>query len=545
MKVQFKGLPSNNPSLFPEDIFAKIPENHPVRLVNEVVDKLDIGQLIKQYKCGGTTSFHPRMMIKVLFYAYLNNIYSCRRIERALQENIHFMWLSGHSTPDYRTINYFRGKRLKDHIQTLFAEVVRLLHELKYVSLKVQYIDGTKIESSAGRYTFVWKGSVEKYREKLEVRIASVLSDIESQIKEDQSELGKVETARPIDSKALKERLDRINQKLKSPKKSIAKQLDKLAQEDLPKLEKYEMQLQVLGERNSYSKTDPDATFMRLKDDHMQNGQLKPAYNTQISTEQQFITHYSIHQTAGDTTTLKKHLEGFKENYDSQSDVVVADAGYGSEENYEMLESNKIEGYVKYNYFHKEQKRAQKNNPFLQQNLYYNKERDFYVCPMGQRMEFVGKGTRESSNGYTSQVSYYSARRCEGCPMRGQCHKSQGNRVIQVNHRLNELKAKARERLTSETGRFHRSKRPVEVEAVFGQMKSNNRFNRFSMRGLDKVNMEFALMCIGHNLRKWAKKCLNSEKSKQKDLTQTRNNGQNKELYTYRDLNNLEQLLAA
>src|SRR5690606_27123256 len=135
------------------DIFSRIPENHPVRLVNEVVDKLDVGQLIKQYKGGGTTSFHPRMMIKVLFY-------SCRRIEKALQENIHFMWLSGHSMPDYRTINYFRGKRLKGHIQGLFADVVRLLAELGYVSLKVQYIDGTKIESAAGRYTFVWKGSV-------------------------------------------------------------------------------------------------------------------------------------------------------------------------------------------------------------------------------------------------------------------------------------------------------------------------------------------------------------------------------------------------
>lgn len=508
MKVQFKALPSHSPSLFPEDIFSRIPENHPVRLVNEVVDKLDIGQLIKQYKGGGTTSFHPRMMIKVLFYAYLNNIYSCRRIEKALQENIHFMWLSGHSMPDYRTINYFRGKRLKGHIQGLFADVVRLLAELGYVSLKVQYIDGTKIESAAGRYTFVWKGSVEKNKAKLEAKISSVLSDIESQIREDQSELGRDETPRSIDSIELRDRLSLLNEKLKEAAKPTQKQLKKLREEHLPRLEKYEKQLATLGERNSYSKTDEDATFMRLKDDHMQNGQLKPAYNTQISTEEQFITHYSIHQTSTDTTTLEDHLDSFQDQYNRQSDVVVADAGYGSEENYEMLESKGIEGYVKYNYFHKEQKRAQKNNPFLPQNLYYNKEEDFYVCPMGQRMEFVGKGARESTNGYVSQVSYYGAKRCEGCPMRGQCHKAKGNRRIEVNHRLNELKAKARERLTSETGKYHRSKRPIEVEAVFGQMKSNNRFNRFSMRGLDKVDMEFALMCIGHNLRKWSKKLL-------------------------------------
>lgn len=511
--ILFKALPSNSPSLFPEDIFAKIPVNHPVRLVNEVVDKLNIDHIIGQYKGGGTTSFHPRMLVKVLFYAYLCNIYSCRRIEQALQENIYFMWLSGHSTPDYRTINYFRGKRLKGHIQGLFAEVVRMLAELGYVSLKVQYVDGTKIESAAGRYTFVWKGSVEKNKAKLENKIQSVLRDIESQIGQDQSELNRDETPRPIDSTELRDRLSVLNEKLKEAAKPTQKQLKKLREEHLPRLEKYEKQLAALGERNSYSKTDVDATFMRLKDDHMQNGQLKPAYNTQISTEEQFITHYSIHRTSTDTTTLKDHLEGFEERYDRQSDVVVADAGYGSEENYEMLESKKIEGYVKYNYFHKEQKRAQKNNPFLLQNLYYNKEEDFYVCPMGQKMAFAGKGKRESTNGYGSQVSYYQARRCEGCPMRGECHKAKGNRTIEVNHRLNELKARARERLTSETGKYHRSKRPIEVEAVFGQMKSNNHFNRFSMKGLEMVDVEFALMCIGHNLRKWSKKLLKTTSS--------------------------------
>src|SRR5690606_27387551 len=189
---------------------------------------------------------------------------------------IYFMWLSGHSTPDYRTINYFRGKRLKGHIQSLFADVVRLLAELGYVSLKVQYIDGTKIESAAGRYTCVWKGSVEKNKVKLEAKISSVLSDIESQIRQDQSELGRDEAPRPIKSDELRDRLSALNEKLKEAAKPTQKQLKKLREEHLPRLEKYEQQLATLGERNSYSKTDVDATFMRLKDDHMQNGQLKP-----------------------------------------------------------------------------------------------------------------------------------------------------------------------------------------------------------------------------------------------------------------------------
>lgn len=502
--IIFKSLTSSQVVLFPENIGDRIPANHPVRLVDKVVDELDLSSIINNYKGGGTSSFHPRMMIKVLFYSYLSNVYSCRKIEKALQENIYFMWLSGNSTPDFRTINYFRGKRLKKQIQHLFAEVVKLLQELDFVSLDMQYIDGTKIESAANRYTFVWRKSTEKHKAKLEEKIKTVLQEIDAQIKTDNKESNQ-EALQNIDSTLLKEKLSELNTKLKQSPKAVAKQIETLQNEHLPRLEKYEKQLEVLGNRNSYSKTDTDATFMRLKDDHMQNGQLKPAYNAQISTEEQFITHYSIYQTAGDTTTLEAHLNGFEQAYSRQSKDVIADAGYGSEENYEMMETKEIDAYVKYNFFHKEQKRAIKNNPFLSQNLFYNQEKDFYVCPMGQRMEKIKEAKRTSSNGYEADVSKYQAAQCEGCPLRGMCHKSKGNRIIEINYRLKELKDKAKELLNSELGLAHRSKRPIEVEAVFGQLKSNNKFNRFTLRGLEKVNLEFGLMALAHNLRKMAK----------------------------------------
>lgn len=501
-KVVFKNQTGNAPELFPINIFDKIPDHHPVRLVDAVVNSLDISDIIKLYKGGGTSAYHPRMMIKVLFYSYLSNTYSCRKIAKALNENIHFMYISGNSTPDFRTINDFRSKILKDHIQKLFAEVVKMLVEMGYVSLDVQYVDGTKIEAKSNRYTFVWKGSVEKYKEKLEAKINKVLSDIENSINSDNQDVNKEELPKKINSEELREKLSELNKKLKEPTKKQTKELQKLQEEHLPKLTKYEKDLRILGKRNSYSKTDEDATFMRLKDDHMQNGQLKPAYNTQISTENQFITHASIHQTPGDTTTLESHLDGFESAYEKQSREVVADAGYGSEENYEMLKEKEVTAYVKYNYFHKEQKRTMKNNPFLVQNLFYNAEKDFFVCPMGQRMENIGTGKRISSNGYESQVTYYQAKRCEGCPLRGQCFQAKGNRKIEVNHRLNELKSEARELLNSEKGQEHRSKRPIEVEAVFAQLKSNNKFNRFTLTGLEKVELEFLLMALGHNLRK-------------------------------------------
>jgi transposase len=501
-KIVFKNQTGNCPELFPVNIFDKIPENHPVRLIDSVVNSLDISDILKKYKGGGTSAYHPRMMIKVLFYSYLSNVYSCRKIGKALQENIHFMFISGNSTPDFRTINDFRGKILKDSIKSLFAEVVKMLVEMGYVSLDVQYIDGTKIEAKSNKYTFVWRGSVEKYKDKLETKINSVLSDIERSILSDNQEVNKEELPKNIDSKELKERLSLLNKKLKEPSKKVAKELQKLQDEHLPKLEKYEKDLEILGKRKSYSKTDKDATFMRMKDDHMKNGQLKPAYNSQISTENQFITHVSIHQNPGDTTTLKSHLTGFEESYHKQSKDIVADAGYGSEENYEMLEGKEVKAYVKYNYFHKEQKKKIKNNPFVPQNLFYNAGQDFYVCPMGQRMEKIGEGKRTSANGYESKVAYYQAKRCGGCPLRSACHKATGNRKIEVNHRLNLLKQQARENLTSEKGLEHRSKRPIEPEAVFGQLKSNNKFNRFTFAGLEKVELEFLLMAIGHNFRK-------------------------------------------
>lgn len=477
--------------------------NHPVRLVNEVVDNLDLSKIMDLYKGGGTTSFHPRMMVKVLFYSYLSNIYSCRKMEKALQENIHFMWLSGNSTPDFRTINHFRGKRLKGHIHELFAEVVKLLQAAGQVSLEVQYIDGTKIESAAGRYTFVWKKSIEKNKAKLEDKINSILDTIGGEITADRQATESART--PIDIERLREKLTQLNAKLKAPSKAQQKQLNKLQEEHLPRLENYEQQLDILGKRNSYSKTDTDGTFMRMKEDHMKNGQLKPGYNAQISTENQYITHFSLHQNPTDTTTLESHLNGFENAYQTQSKQVVADAGYGSEENYELLKSKEITPFVKFNYFHKEQKRAWKKDVFAVQNLHYNSEQDYLVCPMGQQMDCIGKSKRISSNGYQSTISRYQAKSCNGCPLRGMCHKAQGNRIIEINHRLNELKEEVRKLLNSEEGLKHRSKRPIEVEAVFGQMKSNNKFNRFTMKGLAKTNLEFGLMAIGHNLRKWIK----------------------------------------
>lgn len=494
--------------LLPPSLDELVPENHMVRVVDAVIDRLDISDILSTYRGGGNSAFNPKMMLKVLVFAYLSNVYSSRRIEELLKRDIYFMWLAGMKRPDFRTINYYRGKRLKEGFDAVFTQVVRLLHEEGFVSLKVQYIDGTKIESVANKYTFVWRGSVEKYDARLKAKTEALLRQIEQKhaIENQENPVPEELTAEEVTK-----RVERIKEKVDAEtlSKEERKALKQIETDSVPRMNRYRGQLETMGPRNSYSKTDPDATFMRMKEDAMLNGQLKPGYNVQISTENQFITNFGIYQRPTDTLTMISYLESFKARYGMQSEEIVADSGYGSEENYEYMFSNGMTPYVKYNMFHVEQRRGYRNNPFRVSNLFYNPDDDFYVCPMGQKLKFIRQEKRYTASGYQQTVSVYRASRCEGCPLRGQCHKSKRDRQIEVNHTLDDYKARARELLTSEQGIKHRSNRPIEPEAVFGQIKECGRFRRLRLKGLTGAKIDFGLKALAHNLRKlaqsWAK----------------------------------------
>ena len=500
-KLAIKSDNQNQIMLFPPSLDELIPSNHVVRIVSAVIDRLDISEILSTYKGGGNSCFDPRMMLKVLIYAYLNNIYSSRKIERMLAENICFMWLSGMSRPDYRTINYFRGKRLKTGIDNIFTQVVELLHQEGLLTLDVQYIDGTKIESSSNKYTFVWKKTVMKYDERLKRKTLALIEQIE---KNHAIECEDETSAGELTVEDFSERLERLSERIDESElsKQESKDIRKTKEESLPKMEEYKNHMEIMGERNSYSKTDHDATFMRMKEDHMKNGQLKPGYNVQISTENQFITHYGIFQRPTDTLTYISYQESFRDRYGRFSETNVADSGYGSEENYKFMFENGITPYVKFNMFHVEQKMKYRDNPFLPQNFHYNKEENYYVCPMGQHMDFVREEKRYTESGFEQTISIYRAKRCEGCPLRSKCHKAKGNRTIEINHRLNAYKDIVRKLLTSEEGLKHRSRRPIEPEAVFGQIKSGGMFKRFRLRGLAGTNIEFGLKAVAHNLKK-------------------------------------------
>lgn len=242
---------------------------------------------------------------------------------------------------------------------------------------------------------------------------------------------------------------------------------------------------------------------MRMKDDYMKNGQLKPGYNLQFSTQNQFVINYSNHHNPTDTKTFIPHLKQILEMYPGKIENVCADSGYGSEENYDFLEANDLTPFVKYNYFHKEQKKGNKAySAFHSNNLFYNTNTDVYYCPMGQSMELQYIKNEKSDAGYEKKIHVYQARNCDGCPLRGSCHKAQGNRTIQVNHRLNQLRNKARELLVSEQGLKYRSQRPVDVEAAFGNLKQNKGFKRFLLRGHEKIEVETGLLSLAINLKK-------------------------------------------
>lgn len=441
-KVIFKDYNPKQSQLLPPSLEELIEANHPVRTVSEVIDRLNLEGLLKSYKGGGTSSHHPRMLLKVLVYGYLTNIFSSRKMEQAVKENVHFMWLSGMTRPDHNTINRFRTQRLKNEIREIFTQVVLLLEKQGLVSLKTVFVDGTKIEARANRYTFVWGKAIKKSKERIENQLDQLWKYTQEIAQGELKDKAPV-SFKAIDKATVEQTIKTIDEALAKKKiPSKIRQKINYAKKNWPaNLEKYADYEKKLSGRNSFSKTDTDATFMRMKEDHMRNGQLKPAYNLQLSTHKQFIVNYSLHHNPSDTRTLENHLETFKQCYKKLPKELIADAGYGSEQNYLLLEKAKIRPYVKYNYFDKDRKASKKQKRIT---------------------------------------------------------------IAASNPKLAELRTKVYDLLISKRGEKLRKQRCHDVETVFAQIKNNKGFRRFGLRGKQNVEIETALLALAHNLKKWA-----------------------------------------
>ena len=413
-KITFKPYSQEERWLLPPSLDELIPQNHLVRTVSKTVDELNIEKIFAKYtKGGGASRYNPVMLLKVMIYCYMTGVYSSRQIAKQCRENINVMWLAGNQTPDFRTINKFRGEKLKDAIEEIFISTVKLLNIKGFVSLEKYFVDGTKVESASNKYTFVWKKAVEKNEKKLDEKLRVFLKDVEEITDVENREYGNKDLAEvgediTVTSEEIKAVADKINKKLdeiadsineesKDVKKKLKKAKRLIEKDYLPRKEKYEKANATFKGRNSYSKTDEDATFMRMKEDAMLNGQLKPGYNIQVGTENNFVIGYDVFPNPTDTRTLKPHLENVMNRLDCKFETIIADAGYGREENYDYLEENGITGAIKYSTYEKETKRSFKKKTFNFENWNYDSNQKLYTCPTGNPVPYKKNGNKEKS----------------------------------------------------------------------------------------------------------------------------------------------------
>lgn len=509
---------NNKQSMMILDIEMFIPENHVARFVDEMVESIPDEVLYSHYVGGGRAPFHPKMLLKVILYAYTQKIYSSRKIEQMLHENLPMMWLAGMQTPDHRTINDFRGVRMPKMMESVFEQFLIQLVEQGLVDLDHIFVDGTKIEANANKYTFVWRKTVENHEEKLRVKIKSLIqeirqvtteeleADLEKELLKTAEELTK--SVQVIEEKYVEETNKEERKELRSQKSKLKKQLKTIESDYLPRLRKYEVQKGILGERNSFSKTDHDATFMRMKDDHMKNGQLKAGYNVQLATQNQFIVGYKLFQNPGDTRCFQPFMEKLFTSLPKVPKQVVADAGYASEENYLFAlgeeKEPRFELLAPYNTYLKEKTRKFKKDISKVQNWKYLEEEDAFICPNNRKVLFKRYSKRKNKSGYEQDFKIYECEDCTDCPLKSLCTKSKGNRQIYWNPIYEEMKAKAKAALDDEQKATLYGKRKVDVESAFGNIKGNLWFTRFLLRGIEKVETEFGIVAMAHNFLKLA-----------------------------------------
>ena len=528
-KITYKHYDQSQAYLIPPSVDELIPEKHLVRLVNEAIDEMGLQQLLEQSLRdrlasakrkgtkkkgslgGGASRYNLVMMTKLLVYGYMTKVCSSRMLAKAARENVMFMWLAGGQKPDFRTLNDFRGKLLKGVMEEVFVAAVKMLAAKGYIKLENYFVDGTKIESASGRYTFVWKKTVQKNDHKLDERLRSYIRLAEQVWEEENGEYGDKDleelggktgyTSADVKELAgvLKERLKRLTGE--EHKKKLKKGLKTIEKEYLPRKKKYEKAKRICGERNSYSKTDPEATFMRMKEDHRGKGQPKPGYNVQIGTENGFVVGYDIYANPGDIRTLKPHLKRQKKRLGVKPKTVITDAGYGSEENYVYLENQGIKAVVKYATYHKEKSNKWKEDIFKLENWEYNKKEKYYVCPKGKKLLLRETKKSTTESGYPITVGIYECESCKYCRHKKQCSKTSGNRRISRNDRMQRLRRKAKRILEDERYIELRKQRSVEVETVFGQIKGNQGYRRFLLRGMSKVSTEWGLLALGYNFK--------------------------------------------
>ena len=511
-----------NQLILPLDLEITLQENDIAFSIHHLVESIPNEAFAPFVQTTGCPSYHPRMMLKIILCGYTQSSFSGRKIEDLVQDSIRMRWLAQGYTPSYRTINRFRvHPTMKELIRACFVQFRCQLVEEQLIDEDAIFIDGTKIEANANKFTFVWKNSIKKYEASIIEKSNKMYSELlEHQIipelaRENDEQLSIEELTQiatqleevvedytqRIDNSTDAAERKQLRSERKEPKKMI-KQL----KEWVERREKYARDHEILENRNSYSKTDTDATFMRMKDDYMQNGQLKAGYNIQLATQGQYAVAYDIYPNPTDTKTLIPFLNTIEEKFMSLPKYIVADAGYGSEKNYEdVLNQRECEALIPYGMYRKEQSKKYKENPFQTSHWPYNEEQDAYTCPNGKQLVFTKTYDKTDEDGFTKTLREYVCESCDGCPFRSTCTKAEEgkHRTMCVNKRWEQQKEYVRNTLSEAKMSAIYSQRKIDVEPVFGFLKANLGFTRFSVRGKAKVETEIGLALMAVNLRKY------------------------------------------
>jgi transposase len=484
-----------------------IPENDSVRLVSQIVDELDFRKLNLVYSSKGRNpSVKPRVLFSILIYAYMNGIYSSRQIEKACKRDINFMWLlEGNTVPDHNTIDRFRRERLSLCLEDLFAQFVEKLYQMDEIAFENLYIDGTKLEANANKYSFVWKKSIERNAEKQAEKISALLSRINGEFGTAFKETAGDATLNEAAVFLLNRKAELNTEFVKGTgkRKSLLQKLTEECLEILEKKRYYEECLGTFGNRNSFSKTDKDATFMHMKDDHMRNSQLKPGYNMQIGVEAGYVVHCQAFQNRDDMRTLKPFLEQWKTLHPKSSfENIITDSGYESEENYTYLTDEEKNIYIKPQTYEQWKKRSFKKLISKRENMAYDVQSDTYTCNQGRTLAVTRVYKSKTDSGFETELTEYECDSCMECPVKSKCTRAAGNRKIQVSKRFLNQREVSLANISSPTGIVLRLNRSIQAEGAFAVIKEDMGFRRFLTRGQLNISTEFMLLCFGFNINK-------------------------------------------
>lgn len=481
------------------EIEKDLPEKDPVFKLVEICESLDYSKLEKEY-LRTWRKYNPATMFILLVYGYMRRLYSSRDIEEACNTDIRFMWILGREgAPDNSTIARFQNERLVPVIEDLFYQLVNKLIEMGEVSYSNVFVDGTKIEANANKYTFVWSKAVQRNLQKLQKRIEDEVRSIARSycLRED---ISFEELFEALMQFASLQKITFVYGKGKH-KTPIQRDIDKLVAFG-DKRHSYLESMEIAGKRKSYSKTDTDATFMRMKEDYMKNGQLKPGYNVQIAVESEYIVGVGLFHNPTDTTTLIPFMDRIQSRSGRRIENLIADAGYASEENFTYLEQHGQQAYIKPQSYEISKKKKYRDDIFRPEHMAYNAENDEYVCPNNKRLSYIYTSKYTTDNGYQTDRKVYECEDCTGCPHRNECHASQNNRRIRVSHKLQEQNRRATELITTDNGILLRMNRSIQVEGAFGVIKQDFRFRRFLTRGKEKTETQFFLIAFAFNIEK-------------------------------------------